>query len=78
MSGGSTDFADNDNIYLIKSDGSILAPSEISGFFRASRNTINPGDTIVVPLNIQPFNTIKATTEVTQIIYQMALAAAAN
>jgi len=77
LSGGSTDFADNDNIYLIKSDGSILAPSEISGFFRANSNTINPGDTIVVPLNIQPFNTIKATTEVTQIIYQMALAAAA-
>ena len=35
------------------------------------------GDTIVVPLEVQPFSGIKATTEITQIIYQMALAAAA-
>jgi protein involved in polysaccharide export with SLBB domain len=77
LSGGATSFADEANIYLIKSNGSILAPSEISpGFFRSS-SSLMPGDTIVVPLQIQPFNSIRATTEITQIIYQMALAAAA-
>ena len=80
LSGGTTIFADADNTYLIKSDGSIVSPSQLSsgsGFFRAGKSGLEPGDTIVVPLNIQPFSGVKATTEITQIIYQMALAAAA-
>ena len=78
LSGGATAFADESNIYLIKSDGSIISPGQLSsGFFRGSGNNLEPGDTIVVPLQVQPFSGIKATTEVTQIIYQMALAAAA-
>ena len=77
LSGGSTQFADEASTYIIKADGSILSPSQISsGFFR-STSELQPGDTIVVPLQVQPFSGIKATTEVTQIIYQMALAAAA-
>ena len=76
MSGGVTTFADKSSVYVIKSDGSILSPNQIStGFFRES--SLEPGDAIVVPLQVQPFSTIKATTEITQIIYQMALAAAA-
>ncbi len=79
LSGGVTPFADKQNIYLIKSDGSILSPSQLmsAGFFRANKSSLEPGDTIVVPLQLQPFSGIKATTEITQIIYQMALAAAA-
>ncbi len=78
LSGGSTDFADVNNIYIIKSDGSIISPSQMgSGFFRSNQSDIEPGDAIVVPLQVQPFSGIRATTEVTQIIYQMALAAAA-
>ena len=78
MNGGTTTFADQQNIYLIKSDGSIVSPSQLSsGFFRSGSSSLKPGDTIVVPLQVQPFSGIKATTEVTQIIYQMALAAAA-
>jgi len=79
LSGGLNSFADENNIYLIKADGSIVSPSQLSGssFFRKSSKRLEPGDTIVVPLEVQPFNTIRATTEITQIIYQMALAAAA-
>lgn len=78
LSGGTTNFADEGNVYLIKSDGSIISPSQLSsGFFRGSRNTLQPGDTIVVPLELESFSGIKATIEITQIIYQMALAAAA-
>ena len=78
LSGGTTTFADQQNIYLIKSDGSIVSPSQLSsGFFRSGSSSLKPGDTIVVPLQVQPFSGIKATTEITQIIYQMALAAAA-
>ena len=79
LSGGANSFADQGNVYLVKADGSIVSPSELdqNSFFRGKNSTIEQGDTVVVPLQVQPFSTIKATTEVTQIIYQMALAAAA-
>jgi protein involved in polysaccharide export with SLBB domain len=80
LSGGVNEFANEDNIYLIKVDGSIVSPSHLSSgafFRRASSGGLQPGDTIVVPLQIQPFSGAKAATELTQIIYQMAIAAAA-
>ena len=84
FSGGVNSFADESSIYLIKSDGSIISPDELSrgGFFKGSRGggvraVLEAGDAIVVPLDVKPFSTIAATQEITQIIYQMALAAAA-
>ena len=78
LSGGTNTFADENNIYLIKVDGSIVSPSQLSGGFRrASSGRLQPGDTIVVPLEVQPFSGAKAATELTQIFYQMAIAAAA-
>ena len=78
LSGGTNTFADESNIYLIKVDGSIVSPSQLSGGFRrAASGRLQPGDTIVVPLQVQPFSGVKAATELTQIIYQMAIAAAA-
>ena len=82
LSGGSTEFADENNTYIIKSDGSIIPPSRAnnSGFFRSSyssSNILEPGDTIVVPLKIDTFSGIRATTEITQVLYQLAVAAAA-
>lgn len=80
LSGGENQFADLDNIYLIKANGSIISSEQLSSgssFFRAGRNTLGSGDTIVVPLRIRSFDGLQATTEITQIIYQMALAAAA-
>ena len=78
LSGGISSFADRSNVYIIRADGSILSPNQLNnGFFRANNSSLRQGDTIVIPLQVQPFSSIKATTEVTQIIYQMALAAAA-
>lgn len=78
LSGGSNKFADEKSIYLIKSNGKIISPSQLNaGFFRSRGGKIEPGDTIVVPLQVQPFSGIKATSEVTSIIYQLGLAAAA-
>ena len=80
LSGGTNEFADLDAIYLIKADGTIVLSNEIGSsgsFFRGPKSQIRPGDTIVVPVKLQPFNAIRASTEITQIIYQMALAAAA-
>lgn len=78
LSGGANDYADVSKTYLIKADGRIVSPSDVSGssFFRGS-SSLEPGDTIVVPPDISPLSALAATTEITQIIYQMALAAAA-
>lgn len=81
-SGGLTDFADKNGIYIIKSDGSIISSDQVSGggFFRGSSNNLSPGDTIVVPIaspRIGLRSGLRATSDITSIIYQMALAAAA-
>ena len=59
----------------------MVSPTQLvsNRFFRGrgSLGALQPGDSIVIPLQVQPFSGIKATTEITQIIYQMALAAAA-
>jgi protein involved in polysaccharide export with SLBB domain len=78
LSGGVNPYADQSNIYLIKANGSMISPKQmVGGFFKRNVQGLQPGDSIVVPLEVQPFSGIRATTEVTQIIYQMALAAAA-
>jgi protein involved in polysaccharide export with SLBB domain len=80
LSGGVGPYADADNIYLIRVDGSMVSPTQLSSsrFFRGSSSKeLQPGDSIVVPLEVKPFSGIRATNEITQIIYQMALAAAA-
>ena len=78
LSGGTTTYADTNNIYVIKSDGSIISPNQLSsGFFRGKNNNIKAGDTVVVPLEIDSFSNVRAANEITQIIYQMAVAAAA-
>ena len=49
----------------------------MAGFFRGVNSGLEPGDTIVLPIKLDRFSALKATTEITQIIYQMSLAAAA-
>ncbi|MDB3990718.1 SLBB domain-containing protein [Gammaproteobacteria bacterium] len=75
-SGGFTDFASNENVYIIKADGSIITGPD-SGFFRGASDRLEYGDTIVVPLDVSQFSTLKAATDITQIIYQLGVAAAA-
>ena len=78
LSGGFNDFADEKNVYVIRPNGSVFNFDSSSGFFRNANNKdIRPGDTVVVPLEIETFDGLRATTEITQIIYQMALSAAA-
>jgi polysaccharide biosynthesis/export protein len=78
MSGGVTAFADKKRTYIIKSNGSYVPLSQIGGgFFRNGPNTLEKGDSIVVPIQVDQFSTIQATTEITKIIYEMAVAAAA-
>jgi protein involved in polysaccharide export with SLBB domain len=74
LSGGATNYADIGNHFVIKANGAIITNEFSSGFFRGS-SQLEPGDTIVIPLKTPP--NYSQITDVTQIIYQMALAAAA-
>ncbi len=78
LSGDVTVFADREALYIIKASGEAQTLTSISrgGFFR-STNNIEPGDTIVMPIKLDNFSTIRATSEISQIVYQMAIAAAA-
>jgi hypothetical protein len=74
-SGGLTSRADQRRVYVVRANGEVLAESGARWFQRGSSSGMRPGDTIVVPLDVdQP---LARWTAITQIIYQMAIAAAA-
>lgn len=75
-SGGLTKRADKDSIYIVRGDGSIL-PYE-PGLFSFSDNKVvlQPGDTIVVPMDIEPVSPIITWTAVTKILSNLAVTAA--
>ena len=57
---------------------SIISESNQSGFFRSgSSKSIEPGDTIVVPFTTSTFSGLRAAQDVTTIVYELAVAAAA-
>jgi polysaccharide export outer membrane protein len=70
MSGGETARADNGRIYVVRADGSVVTQGE--RWFR-SNATIEPGDTIVVPLNAEHIPPLPLWQAVTQILYNVAV-----
>lgn len=74
-SGGLTQRADGRRIYVVRANGEVVAESGGRWFWRGSGEGMQPGDTIVVPLDLdQPLARWSA---ITQIIYNLAIAAAA-
>ncbi len=74
LSGGITQKADDDRVYVVRADGSVFLPNK--GWFTSSPD-IEAGDTIVVPLDADRIKPLTLWSSVSQIIYQMALGAAA-
>lgn len=78
--GGATSFGDTDSLYVIKADGSVEGTkrtSWLSVFSGRGINGIQPGDTIVVPENLDRYRFSRELKDWSQIIYQFALGAAA-
>lgn len=73
LSGGMTQRADKKRAYVVRANGSVIA----KGNSWMSNTTMRPGDTIVVPLNTQYIRLLPAMSQVTQIVYNLAVAAAA-
>jgi protein involved in polysaccharide export with SLBB domain len=74
-SGGTTQRADTKRTYVVRANGEVVANAGGRWFGRGGDTSIRPGDTIVIPLNVdQPLARWSA---ITQIIYNLAIAAAA-
>ncbi len=76
LSGGVTRRADNKRIYVVKADGSVSLPGR-SGWFKHRNNNIEPGDTVIVPLDVDRRRKLTLWGEASAIVYQLALGAAA-
>lgn len=75
--GGITDLADEENLYILKIDGTAVSRHQKKGFWAKNliASTLDPGDTIVVPEDIEKIAWLRETKDMTQILYQIAVAA---
>ncbi|MEW5755421.1 MAG: SLBB domain-containing protein [Pseudomonadota bacterium] len=72
LSGGTTKRADEDRSYVVRANGAVEKVDD-----RAfKKKGIQPGDTIVVPMDAERFSRLQLWTSVSQIVYQLGLAAA--
>jgi protein involved in polysaccharide export with SLBB domain len=76
-SGGLTRRADKKLIYIVRASGAVVANKRSRWFGRGKSMEIYAGDTIVVPLETDKIRPITFWTNVTQILYQAAIAVAA-
>jgi polysaccharide biosynthesis/export protein len=76
MSGGLTPRADDDRIYVVRADGSVVTRGG-NAWFSGGGVEIRNGDTIVAPLDTERMRPLPFWTAVTTIIYNLAIAAAA-
>jgi protein involved in polysaccharide export with SLBB domain len=76
-SGGLTQRADRKRIYIIRANGSVAVAPGSRWFSRGGPRNIEPGDTIVVPLDAHQMRPLTVWTSATQILFNLAVAVAA-
>ena len=76
-SGGATTKADNRRIYVVRANGEVVINNRSRFFSRSQGHDIRPGDTIVVPLDTDRVKPLVLWSSATQILYNLAIAAAA-
>ena len=75
-SGGMTRKADKAKIYVVHADGSVVADQR-SMFRRSQTTAMEPGDTVVVPMDTERIPKLALWQSVTQIVYNLAVSLAA-
>ena len=71
--GGTKRQADTGRIYIVKSNGSVELPNNSFWFSRHS-DPLEPGDTIIVPINTDYLDGLSTLSTATQILYQIGVA----
>ncbi|WP_249929238.1 SLBB domain-containing protein [Pseudoalteromonas sp. S3776] len=77
LSGGLKDRADEDSIYIIKANGSVKIPNTGGWFAANNAEQLEPGDTIVIPMDASHMDKLTLWSTATQIMYQLGVAVAA-
>jgi polysaccharide export outer membrane protein len=73
-SGGITQKADRKRIYVVRANGDVVSGERRRGWFRRSQSfEIQPGDTIIVPLDTERVRALPLWQAVTTIIYNLTL-----
>jgi len=86
--GGLTENGDKSQIYVVKANGSVISKGQEKFFGLISWDSSNhwwsigfeslrldPGDTIIVPKKVEIYPWMRATKDITQILYQIAVGA---
>jgi len=73
-SGGLTYKADGGRAYVVRANG-LVEPASSGWWIFTSEAEVKPGDTIVVPLDVERMRPLTLWSGVTQIVYQIAVAA---
>jgi protein involved in polysaccharide export with SLBB domain len=76
LSGGLTANADPKRIYVVRANGAVEARKG-SRWFRGRGGGMQPGDTVVVPMDTDRMPRLAQWASITQIIYNLAIAVAA-
>ena len=74
-SGGTNQNADNKRIYIVKANGRVFLPSN-SAWFKSRSQNMEPGDTIVVPIDTDKVDALTLWSSITRIMANVALSAA--
>jgi polysaccharide export outer membrane protein len=77
LSGGVTRKADRSRIYVVRADGSVVANQGSRWFRNGGSPKMQPGDTVVVPLDTDRLPALPFWQSVTQILYNLAIPIAA-
>jgi hypothetical protein len=76
-SGGLTSRADEDRVYVVRANGEVVTAGGGRWFDRSAGLEIRPGDTVVAPIEVDRLRPLALWASVTQIAYNLAIAAAA-
>ncbi len=77
QAGGPTRGADRGSMYVLRADGSIFSRQQTGLFGSLERSHLMPGDSVVVPEELDRTTLTRALKDVSQIFYQFGLGAAA-
>jgi polysaccharide export outer membrane protein len=74
QAGGPTRDADKSSLYVLRADGSVISKQQGGWFGRGfNGERMNPGDSIIVPEDLEKLSWTKELKDWTQIFYQLAL-----
>ena len=79
LAGGPNHNADRKRAYVIRADGSVISRQQISSLRKSAFDSLHiyPGDTIIVPLNLNKGAALRTVVDVAQIFGQFGIALAA-